>query len=52
MKPCFIENVIFNKNLVPLPPRGLRVCYSVYPTKRESGENPEQTRYCKFHATF
>jgi len=24
----------------------------MYLTKRESGENPEQTRYCKSYATF
>jgi cytidylate kinase len=35
-----LKNIIFVPALV-------RICYSVYLTKRESGENPEQTRYCK-----
>jgi len=30
----------------------VRKCRSAYSTKRESGENPEQTRYCKSYATF
>ena len=38
----FIENLLYL-----CPPHWFRKCLPADPTKRESGENPEQTRYCK-----
>ena len=43
----FLFLVDFIKKNISLPPHWFRICLSIYLIKRESGENPEQTRYCE-----